>query len=502
MRATREPIVRLAYSSAVKIPPALATPGAALTALAFVAYAYFYQAGGWNQNSRFDLTRAIVERGTSSIDAYHRNTGDKARVGRHYYCEKAPGASWLAVPAHAAWRALGGSSRSPDAAAYVSTVWAVALPAALAVPVLLWLLGMFGCPRGASLLTAAGYAFATLAWPHATLLYGQQLSAALSLGGVALAFGAASGRLPARRWLVAAGFLLGASVMADYPAVLCAIVATIYAAVRVRGRVAWLILGGAVPAAILAVYHTVVFGGPLHLPYEYSLMPFRHQGFFMGLGRPDGDVLLNILVTPFRGLFFSAPWLVLAVPGAILLWRRGWRGEVAVCAAVPLLYLWMNGSMVDPYAGWAVGPRFLVPALPFLAVLAGFAIAYALPGRPERVRWPAAIAAGALLLYSAVMMLAATAVKPEVPIAIRHPFGDYVLPRFAAGKLAVNTQGIDMVSMPAGAPPRAWNLGQIFGLDGLASLAPLLVAGGLAVAWMIAAHLARERGRASRPDAA
>src|SRR5689334_24289818 len=76
-------------------------PGAAVFALVLVAYAWFYQAGGWNQNSRFDLTRAIVERHTIAIDAYADDTGDKAERGGHWYTDKAPGLSLLAVPAYA-----------------------------------------------------------------------------------------------------------------------------------------------------------------------------------------------------------------------------------------------------------------------------------------------------------------------------------------------------------------------------------------------------------------
>jgi len=76
-------------------------PEIPLFALVFGAYAYFYQAGGWNQNSRFDLTRAIVEQGTVAIDAFHENTGDKAQRGDHWFTDKAPGLSWLAVPAYA-----------------------------------------------------------------------------------------------------------------------------------------------------------------------------------------------------------------------------------------------------------------------------------------------------------------------------------------------------------------------------------------------------------------
>src|SRR5579863_9014242 len=64
----------------------------------FFSLAYFYEGGGWNQNSRFDLLRAIVERGTLQIDAFHENTGDKAHFRGHYYSEKAPGLVFLAVP--------------------------------------------------------------------------------------------------------------------------------------------------------------------------------------------------------------------------------------------------------------------------------------------------------------------------------------------------------------------------------------------------------------------
>src|ERR1700756_5856400 len=62
------------------------------------SFIYFYEGGGWNQNSRFDLLRAIVERHTLQIDAYHQNTGDKAHFAGHYYSDKAPGLVFLAVP--------------------------------------------------------------------------------------------------------------------------------------------------------------------------------------------------------------------------------------------------------------------------------------------------------------------------------------------------------------------------------------------------------------------
>ena len=50
---------------------------AALFTLLFVSFAYFYQAGGWNQNSRFALVRAITNEHTLNMQA----KGQKLRAG-------------------------------------------------------------------------------------------------------------------------------------------------------------------------------------------------------------------------------------------------------------------------------------------------------------------------------------------------------------------------------------------------------------------------------------
>jgi hypothetical protein len=52
----------------------------------------------------------------------------------------------------------------------------------------------------------------------------------------------------------------------------------------------------------------------------------------------------------------------------VLLWRRGIRAEAAVCIAVTVLFLFANMAYFEPYGGDSPGPRFLVPALPFLAL--------------------------------------------------------------------------------------------------------------------------------------
>src|SRR3712207_4945657 len=77
-------------------------------------YGFFFQVPVWNENSRYDLVRALVDDHTTIIDRYHTNTGDKAFYDGHYYSTKPPGSALLGAPAYAAMRlaaVLTGSDR-------------------------------------------------------------------------------------------------------------------------------------------------------------------------------------------------------------------------------------------------------------------------------------------------------------------------------------------------------------------------------------------------------
>src|SRR5260221_6695662 len=70
-------------------------------------YVYFLPRwGDWNVNSRFDLTRALVDDHSIAIDRYVSNTGDYAVYGGRYYSDKAPGLALVGVPVYAAFEAL------------------------------------------------------------------------------------------------------------------------------------------------------------------------------------------------------------------------------------------------------------------------------------------------------------------------------------------------------------------------------------------------------------
>ena len=435
-----------------------------LFALVFGTYAYFYQAGGWNQNSRFDLTRAIVEQGTLSIDAFQENTGDKALRDGHWYTDKAPGLSLLAVPAYALVHAV--RAGAVVAGSYLGTVFAVALPSALAALQLFALGRLIGLSAAWAAALTLAYALGTLALPYSTIFYGHQLSAALGLSAFALVW--------RRRAPMLAGLLLGLAVAVDYTSVVLVIAVMGYAVVKLRARgVLWLIAGGVPIALALGAYHAAAFGHPLALPYEFVLQEHRRMGWFMGIAAPDPRVMGALLVGPYRGLFFGSPWLVAGIPGLAVLARRGFRAEAITCGGIAFAYLLLNAGLVDWHGGWAMGPRYLVPAIPFLAVGAmGLVLAWP-AGTPAR-RMLAGVG-GAAVAVSFALMLMGTAVRPDVPLTIARPFTQFVIPSFWHGRVARSNHAIDGEGVSG--VRAAWNLGHLVGLDRLPTLLPL-------AAWM------------------
>src|SRR5258708_5735720 len=177
--------------------------------LTFVTYAYFQAGGGWNQNSQFDLTRAIVERHTFAIDAYASNTGDVSRANGHVYSNKSPALSWIAAIPYAALYAIngGGSIEAITLNTYILTLICVALPGAL-IPWMLYRHARkkgFSAPWSATI--ALTTALATQLLPYSTIFMLHVPSGALLL------FAATS----ERRTL--AGFAAGLATAMNY---LCA----------------------------------------------------------------------------------------------------------------------------------------------------------------------------------------------------------------------------------------------------------------------------------------
>jgi hypothetical protein len=66
--------------------------------------------------------------------------------------------------------------------------------------------------------------------------------------------------------------------------------------------------------------------------------------------------------------------VAMAIAGTVIMRKRGHRAEANTILAVALVYFLYNCGYWQPLGGGTPGPRFLIPALPFVAV--GLAFAY------------------------------------------------------------------------------------------------------------------------------
>ncbi|MCR9165017.1 MAG: hypothetical protein ACE37F_34455 [Nannocystaceae bacterium] len=451
------------------------------------SYAFFVGAPAWNQNSRFALTRALVEEQTTAIDSSHHATGDKSFREGHFYSDKAPGVSLFATIPYAGYSAvralLGGmpptfavQSLDPKVAAlgtaldpedrlpgdrlgyspsyrfalYLCTFFVVVLPtAALGGSATFLLARALSKSHRAAVVATVTYGLGTPVWVYSTSLYGHALCGALLLSAFAV-LELAPAR--ARAAPMTAGMLLGAAVITEYPAAVVAVVGVIYAWAR-RGRVDALrvCLGGLPWALLLAGYHWVAFGSPLATGYDFVYRAEFAEGMAVnyGLGAPDPTVALALLFGNFRGLFYVSPICLLAVWGLARGATRSERRGLYIVASVVFVYFWLlNAGYYMWDGGASAGPRHMIPALGFVAL----GIIHA---------WRAVPKATAILLgVSVVQSLLLAAGSPE---AAQH--GD-PLWEFALGRLAE--------AMPSASTGHA-NLGLLLGLPGVLSVLPLLL---------------------------
>ncbi|WP_322513152.1 hypothetical protein [Chloroflexus sp.] len=452
-----------------------------IVVLLFCSYAYVLPRwSDWNQNSRLNLVLALVDDGTPKIDRYVANTGDYALYNGHAYTDKPPGLSFLGIPIYAAIRPLldappvqaqferigsrfaetlrpDGSGLRADKVRfalvqYLLTLVVVALPAALFGGLFFLVLQRLSIAPVPASIGALGYGLATSAAPYAGNFYAHQLAAVLLFTAFALAWS------PPARWPLwvsgaIAGLLLGWAVISEYPAAPAAAIIGLYALYRQGWR--WLpslALGGALPGVLLIGYDLAAFGTPWPIGYAYSaLWQEQHHTGFMSLTAPQWEAIWGLTFSEFRGLFFRAPWLLLAIPAYWIGWRwRARRAEWWVLLLVPLTFLLFYGSSIMWWGGFAAGPRYIVPMIPFLALPAALLIGKGW----ERT----GLQIGALILLGvsfALVWIEATATQLFPSDAMRATWREYVIPAWQRGDIARNA-------------------GMVLPLEGPASLLPLL----------------------------
>src|SRR4051794_31319660 len=439
----------------------LARPGVAAVVILGVAWGLVMHQMGWAQMAHYDQVQAL-DRGQAQIDQWHWDTNDKAWVDGHFYSVKSPGMAALSTPLYAAIEGLGGDKLAraavnnaeqtahpkwtPDSVVPLENygynvergvrvqriveestpiVWALTLLGAV-IPAILLLLGVrWAADRfvpGYGTAAAITLGLATVVMTFAAEFFSHVISAGFAFAAFCLLMKERD-KTPSLAMVAGAGLLAGLAVTFEFQTGLVGVVLFGYALARKnqhesgRARARPLISrgaaygAGAVAGALpMLGFNLWAFGNPLKLAYGdavafpgasgHDVLGLNSHGFF-GITAPRADSALSLMLAG-KGILVLTPILVMAIVGVFMMRRRGPRAEANTILAVAAVYFIYNSGYWLPFGGGTPGPRFLIPALPFIAI--GFAYAYK--------RLPA-LTLG-LAIPSALMMLAGTLTYPLI----------------------------------------------------------------------------------------
>lgn len=428
--------------------------GLTLFFILIISYAYFYQSI-WNDNaiSRISLTLSLIEDGSVTINKYQEHTIDKAKYKGNYYSDKAPGLSFTALPLVAVSKTLlrlfGKNPHLNDGKLnwrllfilYFCTVFTSGLFTAIAALLIYFLSLRIGASISGAVFAMLGFGLASPAWGWATAFFGHAMAGSCLF--IAFTIIILLNQIPPEKKRdTLLGFLAGAAlswaVVVEFPSAVPLAVIMVFGiseaikwdkkrAVRVLLSAT---IGGIIFITPLLIYNFVAFDSPFSTGYSHyspGVFPEMKKGL-VGITYPKLLALFMILFSPYRGILWFSPILIIAPVGIYYIWRRpGCRGIALTIIIISMYYPLLNSSFINWNAGGSTGPRYIIPMLPFLC------LSLSMMWTEIGLKWKQALIA--LFSISFVISFICVSVSMYSWPHIQNPLFNYLIPRFIAGKL-------------------------------------------------------------------
>ena len=212
-------------------------------------------------------------------------------------------------------------------------------------------------------LAAIGFAFGTFAWPYISSDFSEPLQACCLIltFWLLIRFGRQEG--PGNRLLILAGAIIGFAILTKVFLVLFIPSFALYL---------WLIKKGSIKekAAKLCLFLIPLFfvgfiQGALNYHQFGSLFRFGYQEEAYHFTTPLFDGLYGLILSPNKGLIFYAP-VVILFPIALRFTFQKYRPEWLFLTSALTIYIIAISKWWGWEGGWAWGPRYLWPILPFV----------------------------------------------------------------------------------------------------------------------------------------
>lgn len=394
--------------------------------LFFILYASLAQKDfGANEGSRIALTYSMVDYTQVQIDHYIDYTYkvDYAEYGGHFYSDKAPGSSILAIPIYLLIKAL--SIKDIAAQIFLVCTFTSGLLSALLCAMLYNLSGYFTQGKTNRIMVAASYGLGTIAFPYATMFYGHSIATFFGFASFYLLFLVKS-RKVSPDILALSGALLGYSFVVEYPQAIIVFFTFLYLLTFERriSEILRFLLPAVTVMSIILFYNIACFGDPFILSYGKS--GFFKDQFKQGLysiKMPDMNVLNELLFKERRGLFVYSPILIFSVLGFFYSLKTKRRAESLFCMLVAISMLLFNASLVAWDGGWSYGPRYLISSLPYLSLL----LVFSYNGRKTRYLAIPFLIASIIIMLAGVLTDVETGaefpIRDDFEIILSHKYG-------------------------------------------------------------------------------
>ncbi|MBV9497644.1 MAG: hypothetical protein JOZ54_25645 [Acidobacteria bacterium] len=322
-----------------------------------------------NEVARWLLAAALVEDHSVEVTRFVPIVGprmeDLAEVDGRLYANKAPGSALLGLPAYLAMRPFVGPPSGHNLRMMLTAMRLIAstLPTLLLGLLFLRLAREQQVADDRVALVVFLLLFATPLFPCGLLLVSHAPGAMALFGAWCFLF-----QRERNAWM--AGALLGIAVLSEYALVFPAAILVLAIAFQRDWRGLGKTVAAGLPFAIvLGAYQRAAFGGVLEFAFGKDTLPaFRtlgNSGMF-GIGFPSLELGLKLILSPERGLIVFSPFLLLVAPAFVYARKRLEPAAWWSLLLVPIALLVLYAGYPNWHGGWNVGPRYLVPALPFL----------------------------------------------------------------------------------------------------------------------------------------
>jgi 4-amino-4-deoxy-L-arabinose transferase-like glycosyltransferase len=370
----------------------------------FILYSYFVYWAGINENTRFFLTRAIVDEGRLEIDTYANQTADRAYINGHYYSEKAPGTSFLAIPVHATWKFIYYnlfpqsfkekysrlneyvvSSQPNNIPIYTIVnpgffiltsmvliiIFVSSFFSALSIVLMYKITGYFTNIEKNRILLTSIFGLGTTIFPYALVFLGEGAGTFFLFLGFYLILKIKRENILDKKLILLTGLVVGFSFVVEYTTAIFIVFLTLMVVFsKNRKNFHFFLIGLFIGVLPLFIYNILIFGNPLEFTRSYidpQIYPDIYRkdfGFFYGI-KPF--VILRLLFYPYRGLFYYYPILLLSFIGLFKMYKE-YKVEVISIILSLFILAAINSSMFNWWGGAVFGPRHFSVLIPYLTL--------------------------------------------------------------------------------------------------------------------------------------